>query len=170
MRKLTPEEQISLIRESQRRRVDFSELLKLKGLSYESLVYADNVQASKGDLGQFIPVDERPKVANGIPCVSFFSGAGGLDIGFKCAGFENIADVEINEMFCNTLRKNGAKFIVGPPSSSGDMNNYEDIIRILEGHGIEKNFREPTFFKGRRQIQAHGFPQRKAWQSALLLH
>ncbi len=146
MRKLTPEEQLSIIHESQQKQIELAELLKLHGLSYESLVYADNVQASDGDLGLFVPVDERQKVADGIPCVSFFSGAGGLDIGFKCAGFENIADVEINEMFCNTLRKNGAKFIVGPPSSSGDMNNYADVIRILEEHGVEKNF--PGVFHG----------------------
>ena len=146
MRKLTPQEQLSIIHESQQKQIALADLLKLQGLSYESLVYADNVQTSDGDRGVFVPVDERPKVAGGIPCVSFFSGAGGLDIGFKCAGFENIADVEINEMFCNTLRKNGAKFIVGPPSSSGDMNNYGDIIRILEGHGIVKNF--PGVFHG----------------------
>lgn len=59
-------------------------------------------------------IDERPRVVpRQIPSVSFFSGAGGLDIGFAQAGFTTIADVEINRMFCDTLRANGAQVVLG---------------------------------------------------------
>lgn len=38
--------------------------------------------------------------------VSLFSGAGGLDLGFQKAGFENILSVEHWDTACNTLKKN----------------------------------------------------------------
>lgn len=41
-----------------------------------------------------------------IRVLSLFSGAGGLDIGFRDAGFEILESVEIEERFCATLRAN----------------------------------------------------------------
>lgn len=38
--------------------------------------------------------------------VSFFSGAGGMDIGFHMAGFNTLACYEFDENCCETLRKN----------------------------------------------------------------
>lgn len=124
-----------------------SDMLKSKRLDYESLVYADetNAQVLSG-LPDFRPVDKRPKVAKGIPCVSFFSGAGGLDIGFESAGFETVANVEIVKMFCDTLRKNGHKTIVGPPNAAGDMSDPKTVIRQLEAIGVPRNF--PGVFHG----------------------
>ena len=127
---------------------DLADALDTRDATYDSLVYHDEADMSKAlaDYQAFIPVNERPKVAKDIPCVSFFSGAGGLDIGFECAGFRTVADVELVEMFCNTLRANGHKTIVGPPSSSGDMNNPEAIISRLEALGIPHQF--PGVFHG----------------------
>lgn len=148
MKRLTVQKQKLLIEESKRTEEDFSKLLARNGYTYDSLVYEDCATAPCDweAFGTFIPVDERPAVAHEIPCVSFFSGAGGLDIGFKCAGFKNIVNVEINEMFCNTLRKNGAKNIVGPPYAKGDMNDPDEVIRQLEKLGIPQNF--PGVFHG----------------------
>ncbi len=127
---------------------DLADALDARDATYDSLVYHDEADMSKAlaDYQDFIPVNERPKVAKDIPCVSFFSGAGGLDIGFECAGFRTVADVELVEMFCNTLRANGHKTIVGPPSSSGDMNDPEAIISRLEALGIPPQF--PGVFHG----------------------
>lgn len=127
---------------------DLADALDTRDATYDSLVYHDEADMSKAlaDYQDFIPVNERPKVAKDIPCVSFFSGAGGLDIGFECAGFRTVADVELVEMFCNTLRANGHKTIVGPPSSSGDMNDPEAIISRLEALGIPPQF--PGVFHG----------------------
>jgi DNA (cytosine-5)-methyltransferase 1 len=43
---------------------------------------------------------------NGIPTLSLFSGAGGLDIGFLQAGYDIVACVEIEHGYCETLRAN----------------------------------------------------------------
>jgi DNA (cytosine-5)-methyltransferase 1 len=48
----------------------------------------------------------RHSVNKGIPTLSLFSGAGGLDIGFVRAGFDILACVEINPAYCETLRAN----------------------------------------------------------------
>lgn len=147
MKKLSCEEQRRLIAESERTGEAFAGVLERNGYGYDSLVYEDGVTgAPAGAAGAFVPVDERPAVADGIPCVSFFSGAGGLDIGFECAGFVTLADVEINGMFCDTLRKNGARAVVGPPFAAGDMNDPGEVIARLEAIGIPRGF--PGVFHG----------------------
>ena len=111
------------------------------GGDYDSLVYSDeagfDVIAGMPDIE---PVDQRPKVATGIPCVSFFSGAGGLDIGFECAGFRTLANVEIVPMFCETLRSNGHMNVIGPPFAAGDMSKPEEVVNELERLGIKREF------------------------------
>src|SRR5438094_417809 len=42
----------------------------------------------------------------GIPTISLFSGAGGLDLGFLQAGFDIKACVEIDPTYCRTLTAN----------------------------------------------------------------
>ena len=70
---------------------------------------------------------------NGIPVVSFFSGCGGMDLGFETAGFRHVAAFEINELFCKTLRKNRPSWTVfGPPTSSGDVSKTSETIATLE--------------------------------------
>ena len=149
MKKLSPEEQSALLRECELSGKSLDEALETHGLDYESLVYSDAGVAPKWkpQKGQsFVPVNKRPAVAGGIPCVSFFSGAGGMDIGFKAAGFRNVADVEINPMFCETLRKNGAENVIGPPFADGDMNDFPAVIAALEAMGVPRAF--PGVFHG----------------------
>ena len=141
------ENQKELLSECEHDGVALADRLRERKANYDSLVYADGATPRiLSRLPDFKPVDERPKVAKGIPCVSFFSGAGGLDIGFECAGFKTVADVEIVPMFCETLRKNGHKTIVGPPNAKGDMSDPKTVIRDLEALGIPKNF--PGVFHG----------------------
>ena len=141
------ESQVNLLKGCVREDVALADRLQERKLSYDALVYKDGATARiLSGLPDFKPVDERPAVANGIPCVSFFSGAGGLDIGFECAGFKTVADVEIVPMFCNTLRKNGHRNVVGPPFAPGDMSDPQTVIRQLESIGIPKNF--PGVFHG----------------------
>lgn len=59
------------------------------------------------------------KKMNGI---SFFTGAGGLDLGFEAAGVSVKFACEILPEACQTLRKNKPDiFIFGPPEYSGDI-------------------------------------------------
>ena len=46
-----------------------------------------------------------------MDCVSLFSGAGGLDLGFRAAGFKALATVEIDPDACRTLKANGFKHV-----------------------------------------------------------
>ena len=149
MKPLTADSQTAILRECEASGLSLDAALSARGIDYESLVYADEATARKwkpANGEKFVPVDKRPAVAGGIPCVSFFSGAGGMDIGFKAAGFRNVADVEINPMFCETLRKNGAENVVGPPFAAGDMNDFPAVIAALEALGVPRDF--PGVFHG----------------------
>lgn len=58
----------------------------------------------------------KPKV------MSIFAGGGGLDEGFKAAGFEIVCSIDIEEWACDTLRKNNPdSVVIGPPAYSGDV-------------------------------------------------
>ena len=148
MNRLSYTEQDALLRKICASGEDLASVLKNKGLDYEALVYHDEASDRLlSSLPDFVPIDERPRVVpRQIPCVSFFSGAGGLDIGFAQAGFKTIIDVEINRMFCDTLRANGAQVVLGPPYAAGDMNNPDEVIRLLESNGVPRDF--PGVFHG----------------------
>lgn len=49
---------------------------------------------------------ERLKLGNGIRVISFFTGAGGLDLGFDRAGYDVVYATDIDEMCCKTLEAN----------------------------------------------------------------
>lgn len=146
MERLTYKKQSELLDYSVRKEIPFEEVLSRNGLDYNSLVYSDEAKLEDFTFPDFVPVNERNAVAPHIPCVSFFSGAGGLDLGFKYAGFDTIIDVEINGMFCDTLRANGAKKVLGPPDFAGNMQDYDAVIARLEAEGLPKNF--PGVFHG----------------------
>lgn len=68
-------------------------------------------------------------------------------VGNNCTGFDNILSIEVNEIFCNTLRVNNPhKMVIGPPQYSGDISKREELAQILMEHGITENF--PGVFHG----------------------
>jgi DNA (cytosine-5)-methyltransferase 1 len=146
MKKLGIKQQQILLNDSIQKKIPLANMLELNGYSYESLVYQDESLENSLHLAPFVPVNERPAVSKNVPCVSFFSGAGGLDIGFECAGFKTLVDIEINQMFCDTLRTNGAKCVIGPPYSTGDVKSWDKIIEQLTALGIPRKF--PGVFHG----------------------
>ena len=95
-----------------------SQLLQQEGLTYDSLRYVHDSVPDKECMKPAESIEDIEPSLDNIPAISFFSGAGGLDIGFKYAGFNNIISVEINEIFCGTLRKNNpSQTVIGPPDS-----------------------------------------------------
>ena len=102
------------------------------GISYDDLVYK-NTRELVWRGGLPLSLDDLRKNKNHIPFVSFFTGCGGMDLGFESAGFEHIAAFEFNELFCKTLRKNRPDWdIFGPPIHNGDVSKTEEIVSVLE--------------------------------------
>ena len=71
--------------------------------------------------------------------VSIFTGAGGMDEGFKAAGFNVHACMDIEEWACDTLRANNKdQLVIGPPHYSGDIKaispqEFSDICGLGKG-------------------------------------
>src|SRR6476661_6860314 len=68
-----------------------------------------------------------------MECVSLFSGAGGLDLGFRAAGFSSLASVEQDADCCATRRANGCSGVVEKQvenwlSSESKANLSPDVI------------------------------------------
>lgn len=110
---------------------DFHRILEEINWNYDDLQYEINNRPYSNYSRYFTLNDFRNK-NNSIPIVSFFSGAGGLDLGFEAAGFEHLALIEKNKLFCDTLRFNRPHWnIIGPPNYAGDVSNLEEIAHTL---------------------------------------
>lgn len=54
--------------------------------------------------------------------MSIFAGGGGLDEGFKAAGYSIACSIDIEKWACDTLKHNNPlSVVIGPPSYSGDV-------------------------------------------------
>lgn len=106
--------------------------LPRRGFSYDDLRYEE--------AGGRVWTGRKPRTLSSfgtgrLGCarfVSFFTGCGGVDLGFEAAGLIHDASFEINEIFCKTLRRNRPDWhVFGPPIHSGDVSNAEDMIDTL---------------------------------------
>lgn len=110
---------------------DICDVMEAVGKSIDDLVYSKSRAitwngAKPPRLGSF------KKLADGVPLVSFFTGCGGMDLGFESVGFKNSAAFEFNEIFCKTLRVNRPSWkVFGPPFQNGDVSKTEEIIDQL---------------------------------------
>lgn len=117
---------------AERERVELSDALSHFGKTLDNLVYEHSYkQVWSGGLPRSL--EDFRGSQHHIPMVSFFTGCGGIDLGFEAAGFKHVAAFEFNELFCKTLRKNRPNWkVFGPPTSSGDVSNVSEIIAELE--------------------------------------
>ncbi|AHJ30403.1 DNA cytosine methyltransferase [Nodularia spumigena CS-584] len=130
--KISIDEQLSILNKCISKSIDLCAELNRLGLSYDDLRYRNNPPITPNPAKFLIP-DDVASNNHGVPIVSFFSGAGGLDIGFEYAGFKHLASIEINSIFCQTIRLNRPNwFVVGPPDYSGDVKNRDEIFTILK--------------------------------------
>jgi DNA (cytosine-5)-methyltransferase 1 len=143
---LSVPEQVSLLKKCVAKDLDLDEELHRQGLSYDDLVYRKFERDA--ELFPAIPystviqhIEDHRCDFNGIPTVSFFSGCGGLDIGFRYAGFKNVVALEKNPLFCKTLRKNNvSELVLGPPESTGDAKERDSIVeRLTKAVGRSKD-------------------------------
>ncbi len=133
--------QENLLTQSVETSTKLCDILSVNGLSYDDLRYNDSFDENTIYDTEYHTLDEITPFTDNIPAVSFFSGAGGLDIGFKYAGFNNIISIEHTELFCNTLRLNDPnKIIIGPPQYAGDISDRETIAIQLRNLGITEFF------------------------------
>lgn len=119
--------------------IELVDALKEYGYGYDNLIYYDSHTRVWESQKPKPLMDYRCK-PHGIPVVSFFTGCGGIDLGFEAAGYEHLAAFEFNELFCKTLRKNKPNWkVYGPPTHSGDVSRVDEVISSLESI-IPKNF------------------------------
>ena len=133
------EKQNEILRFAEKEQIELVLALDYFGHSFDELRYERN--ASKRWNGNAPKsLCDFQKMKHDIPIVSFFTGCGGIDLGFEAAGFKHIAAFEFNELFCKTLRKNRPHWnVYGPPSSSGDVSKTSEVIETLKSL-IPRNF------------------------------
>lgn len=140
-------DQLKFLTSVQQAELSLQDELSERKLSYDDLVYS--VHEKPVMIESYVPIDEISSQKPTVPCVSFFSGAGGFDVGFEKAGFKTLACVEYEAIFCNTLRLNfpDAK-VIGPPISTGDVKNKEEIFDHLRSTFDSETPFEGVFFGG----------------------
>lgn len=124
-------QQLMLLEKAERSGEPLVEILNNAGWTYGDLIYENSKK-------RLITIQAEPLLEkfkqknNGIGVVSFFSGCGGMDLGFEAADFRHVAAFEFNELFCKTLRRNRTEWnVFGPPTHSGDVSKFEDIADVL---------------------------------------
>ncbi|THF50886.1 DNA cytosine methyltransferase [Allorhizobium terrae] len=122
--------QSDLVARSVREGVELYDLLYEQGLDLDDLIYS-NAGAIRWDGSKPPRLDSFSQKCC-VPVVSFFTGCGGMDLGFETLGFEHVAAFEFNEIFCKTLRKNRPEWkIFGPPYHSGDVSKFDEVVEAL---------------------------------------
>ncbi len=110
--------------------------LKSAGLSYDDLIYFNNYRPPLRDT-RYFTLEDFSERSNNIPVISFFSGAGGLDLGLEAAGFSHSLLIEKNPLFCETIKFNRPKWDV----QAGDVSKTDEMIELVSSRtGNRKKF------------------------------
>lgn len=128
---------------------DLDQELKKRGYSYDDLVYRHSEKPMfLDDFANYQVLKDFVVEKHEVPVVSFFSGSGGLDLGFEAAGFSHILAIEIEQIFCETMRSNRPHWkIIGPPLHKGDARDRNEISSVLKESGVTAPF-EGVFVGG----------------------
>lgn len=111
---------------------DLATVLSKAGRSYDDLIYECSYEKKWAGAFPLTLKDFSAKVKD-VPIVSFFTGCGGMDLGFEQLGFKHVAAFEYNEIFCKTLRKNRPNWrVFGPPYGNGDVSKYDEVEAALK--------------------------------------
>ncbi len=132
MKRISFADQGKLLKAAARRGRTANDALSELGLSLDCLRYATMKRWAKA-------ARPLPRLADhalrdsSIPAVSFFAGGGGLDLGFEAAGFSHLLSVEINRVFCETLRHNRPQWNIACEDVSNRERCYEVVRKAIGG-------------------------------------
>lgn len=135
--RLTFSDQNDLLHECIKNQWDLDDVLQRNKVGYDNLCYRhSDCQQSlfpvQSVVSPYQNLSDFDTPQHGVPVVSFFSGAGGLDLGFEAAGFHHLASIELNGLFCDTIRKNRSQWaVLGPPMHTGDIRNKDEFSHLL---------------------------------------
>lgn len=116
--------------------MNFAEVLKKNKLVYDDLRYCEDHRPAYQKQKLFTLEDFQEPIVD-IPMVSFFAGAGGLDLGFETLGFKHSLLVDKIPLFCETLKFNRPEWNV----YSGDVSKKDEMIAELAKYiGTDKKF------------------------------
>ena len=116
--------------------VSLADILKKNRWSYDDLEYLIN-NAPAFPKQKYYTLDDFREAEIDVPIVSFFSGAGGLDLGFEALGFKHSLLVEKIPLFCETLKLNRPTWDV----YSGDVSKKDEMIAEVAKHiGSQSKF------------------------------
>lgn len=129
-------EQLRILKYCIDKGIPLSNRLAELGMTYDDLRYAINKKFQvRGS--RYYRLEEFAQKSNGVPVVSFFAGAGGLDLGLEAAGFDHALLIEKNPLFCETIKRNRPDWDVQP----GDVSNKEEMIDLISKRiGRRKTF------------------------------
>ena len=123
--------------------VHLSELLHAKNKTYDDLRY-ETYELPNYEKQNYSSLDDFRISGTEIPTVSFFSGAGGLDLGFEAAGFGHQALYEKVPLFCETLRHNRPQWKV----LDNDVSIKDEMIESLKASIGSTKFSDGLFVGG----------------------
>lgn len=112
-------------------------------LSYDDLEYVIH-HRPEFQRQKYHTLDDFKEKQIDIPVVSFFSGAGGLDLGFEAVGFSHSLLVEKIPLFCETLKFNRPDWDV----YSGDVSKKDEMINEVEKRIGKQNKFDGVFVGG----------------------
>lgn len=124
-------------------KIHLADLLRGLNKTYDDLRY-ESYQLEDFLKQPYKSLDDFKIKSTKIPTVSFFSGAGGLDLGFEAAGFGHQALYEKIPLFCETLIHNRPKWKV----FGNDVSAKDDMISSLKNVIGNSKFSDGIFVGG----------------------
>jgi len=135
--------QLSIVEECAAHGSSLAETLIKLNLSYDDLRYKIN-ETPQYPRQKIFTLSDFQEPETNIPVISFFSGAGGLDLGFEALGFKHTLLIEKIPLFCETLKVNRPNWAV----YNGDISKKQEMILEISKYISDKEVFDGVFVGG----------------------